>query len=167
MAFGWGTVASIGASLLTKGMSRKGKESGQESEFTAINRARDRSAADRQAIERDAGTPFIEKPQDTLAAEVDAEGDVYENLHDLLGDTNWQRFAESIKGQVSPAVMAAFRDDYLDDVMEQKRRTAEGVGSGELDADDYEEMGDVDYFEDEFEKDDDVLKFFHGLSDYT
>lgn len=165
MAFGWGTVASLGINLLGKTMSKKGKESGQESEFTAINRAMDRSAADRQAIERDAGTPFIEKPQDTLAAEVDAEGDVYENLHDLLGDTNWQRFAESIKGQVSPAVMAALRDDYLDDIMEQKRQV--NKGSGELDADDYEEMGDVDYFEDEFEKDDDVLKFFHGLSDYT
>ena len=53
MAFGWGTVASLGINLLGKTMSKKGKESGQESEFTAINRAMDRSAADRQAIERD------------------------------------------------------------------------------------------------------------------
>ena len=150
MAFGWGTVASIGFGLLKDSFSKKGKVSGQESEFTAVDRALSRSGARRDALMA-TDRPFIERFQDTLAAEMDAEGDVYKDLHDLLGDTNWQRFAESVKGQVSPKVMTALRDDRIDDVIEQRRQVNEG--SGELDADDYEDIGDYDYFADEFKND--------------
>ena len=165
MAFGWDTVAQIGFGLLQDSFSKKGKVSGQEQEFSAVDRALSRSGARRDAIERDAGTPFIPRFQDTLAAEMDAEGDVYKDLHDLLGDTNWQRFAESVKGQVSEKVMTALRDDRIDDVIEQRRQVNEG--SGELDADDYEDIGDYDYFADEFKNDEEGLKFLHALSDYT
>jgi hypothetical protein len=161
----WGTIASIGASLLGSAMSKKGQQSGQEREFTAIDRAIDRSGRRRDALTEEAGTPFIERPQETLAEEVDAEGDVYEELQDILGETNWSEIAKSIKGQVSPAVMQAIQDDYIESFKEFNETIDEG--SGELDADDYEDF-DHRYFEDMFKKDqEDPLKFFQALSEYT
>jgi len=162
MSFGWGTVAMIGANLLSKTLSKKGKTSGQESEFTAINRAMERSAARRDAIPTPA--PFMQNPQDTLAAEVNAEGDVYEELKDILGDTNWPAIRKVIQGQMSPAVIEAIQSDYMESFREHSKTIDEG--SGELDADYYEsDTHDRNYFRDMFEKD--HKKFFESLSDYT
>ena len=161
----WGTIASVGASLLSSAMSKKGQQSGQEREFTAIDRAIDRSGRRRDAAAEEAGRPFIERPQETLAEEIDAEGDVYEELEDILGDTNWNKIAESIKGQVSPAVMEVIKNDYIESFKEHSKTIDEG--SGELDADDYESH-DADYFRHMFEKEqEDPLKFFESLSEYT
>lgn len=168
MAFGIGTIASIGMSVLGGIMSKKGQQSGQGQfgpVITAADRAIDRSGRRRDALTEEAGTPFIERPQETLAEEVDAEGDVYEELQDILGDTNWGKIAESIKGQVSPAVMQAIQDDYIESFKEFNETIDEG--SGELDADDYESH-DADYFRNMFEKEqEDPLKFFESLSEYT
>ena len=146
-------------------MSKKGQQSGQEREFTAIDRIRDRSGRRRDALTEEAGTPFIERPQETLAEEVDAEGDVYEELQDILGETNWDQVAKSIKGQVSPAVMQAIQDDYIESFKEFNETIDEG--SGDLAAEDYENF-DHRYFEDRFKKEqEDPLKFFQALSEYT
>ena len=161
----WGTIASIAGSVIMNSMNKKGQESGQEREFTAIDRIRDRSGRRRDSLTEEAGTPFIERPQETLAEEVDAEGDVYEELQNILGETNWSQVAKSIKGQVSPAVMQAIQDDYIESFKEFNETIDEG--SGELDADDYESH-DADYFRDMFEKDqEDPLKFFQALGEYS
>lgn len=159
MAFGIGTIANIGMSVLGGIMSKKGQQSGQGQfgpVITAADRAIDRSASDRRRIADEAGTPFIERPQETLAEEVDAGGDVYEELEDILGNIEWEKVAQSIKNEISPEVINSMKTDFKEDFDEL------------YDDDDDYEPHDADYFEDMFEKEqEDPLKFFESLSEYT
>ena len=123
----WATIIPIAASMLMQQM-QKGKESGQE-EFSAIDRALDRSGARRDAIPTPA--PFMQNSKDALAEKVDTEGirKVLDELYKSTG-VDPRTFATQVRGQVDPMLLKVMSDE--DD---------EDDDSGDLAAEEYEDLG--------------------------